>query len=56
MILKMIRHEYGPALTADNKIILYLHTGGLWRWIGSDHKEIEYNDHGDLKILGFDLV
>jgi hypothetical protein len=56
MILKMIRHEYGPALTADGCIILYLHAGGLWRWIGSNHGEIDYDSNGDLKIIGVDLV
>lgn len=56
MILKMTRHEYGPALTADGKIILYFHHYGLWRWIGSNHEKIDYDEHGDLKIIGVDMI
>jgi len=56
MILKISFHEYGPSLTADGGIIFYIHPHGLWRWIGSNHGEIDYDSNGDLKIIGVDLV
>jgi len=56
MILKIDPHAYGPSMTADGGIILYIHKDGLWRWIGSNREEIDYDSNGDLKIIGVDGV
>jgi len=56
MILKIDPHAYGPSLTADGGIILYIYKDGLWRWIGTHHREIDYDNNGDLRVIGVDEI
>lgn len=48
--------EFGPSLTVDDMILFCIYREGLWRWIGTHHREIEYDNNGDLRVVGVDEV
>lgn len=48
-------NKFGPSLTVDNMILFCIYEWGMWQWIGTHHKEIDYGDDG-LKIIGVDVI
>lgn len=48
--------EFGPSLTVDDMILFCIYREGLWRWIGTHHREIEYDNNGDLRVVGVDEI